>query len=313
MSEPQASGMSPEAQAPDGGAACGAMLRKAREAAGLSIDAIAQQLKLAPRQVQALEDGQFELLPGRTFVRGFLRNYARALHLDPEKVLASLPEPAKGETPLPPTSGNMGEIRVETTQGRNWTRWAIPLALIALVALAAVYEYLRRDPEVPGMTETRPVPMPGRTPPAAPATTTTAPLAPSEPAGRPLPNPLAGGDSEAAKSASEPALASGAPAPAAETAAAAGTVVSTAIPPLRPGEPTLVIVFGGTSWTEVKDRSGKVLLSVTGSPGMTQSVTGTPPFDIIVGSVANVSMTFRGAPVDLTPYARANVARLRLP
>ena len=55
----------------------GALLRDAREAAGLSIDAVAQQLKLAPRQVQALEDDDFAQLPGRTFVRGFMRNYAR--------------------------------------------------------------------------------------------------------------------------------------------------------------------------------------------------------------------------------------------
>ena len=55
----------------------GALLREAREAAGMSIDAVAQQLKLAPRQVQALEDGDFAHLPGRTFVRGFMRNYAR--------------------------------------------------------------------------------------------------------------------------------------------------------------------------------------------------------------------------------------------
>ena len=43
----------------------GTRLRTAREAAGLSIDAVAQQLKLAPRQVQALEDDDWERLPGR--------------------------------------------------------------------------------------------------------------------------------------------------------------------------------------------------------------------------------------------------------
>jgi len=60
----------------------GAMLAAAREAAGLSIDAVAGQLKLAPRQVRAIEAGDFAALPGRTFVRGFARNYARLLGLD---------------------------------------------------------------------------------------------------------------------------------------------------------------------------------------------------------------------------------------
>ncbi len=55
----------------------GALLRVAREATGMSIDAVAQNLKLAPRQVKALEEGDYAHLPGRTFIRGFVRNYAR--------------------------------------------------------------------------------------------------------------------------------------------------------------------------------------------------------------------------------------------
>ena len=63
---------------------------RAREAAGLSLDQVAQQLKLAPRQVKALEDENFGELPGRTFSRGFVRNYARLLNLDPEDLLLAL-------------------------------------------------------------------------------------------------------------------------------------------------------------------------------------------------------------------------------
>ncbi len=57
----------------------------------MSLDAVAQQLKLAPRQVRALEDDDWQRLPGRTFVRGFSRNYARFVRLDPDAVLAALP------------------------------------------------------------------------------------------------------------------------------------------------------------------------------------------------------------------------------
>ena len=49
----------------------GARLKAAREDAGLSVDQVAQQLKLAPRQVRALEEEDFAQLPGRTFARGF--------------------------------------------------------------------------------------------------------------------------------------------------------------------------------------------------------------------------------------------------
>ena len=74
-----------------GAATAGAMLAAARARAGLSIDAVAQQLKLGVRQVQAIEEDNFAALPGRTFVRGFVRNYARLLKLDGDAVLAALP------------------------------------------------------------------------------------------------------------------------------------------------------------------------------------------------------------------------------
>src|SRR3954470_2950967 len=70
--------------------AVGAELRSAREALGLSLSEVAHQLKLAPRQVEALEAGRFEALPGTTFVRGLLRHYARLLKLEPEPLLESL-------------------------------------------------------------------------------------------------------------------------------------------------------------------------------------------------------------------------------
>ena len=85
------------------------------EAAGLSIDAVAQQLKLAPRQVVALEEDNFPQLPGRTFMRGFMRNYARLLHLDtrsragrPARALTLAP--SLDHPSLAPTTRAMGEL-----------------------------------------------------------------------------------------------------------------------------------------------------------------------------------------------------------
>jgi cytoskeletal protein RodZ len=130
------------------GAAAGALLGAAREASGMSIDTVAQQLKLAPRQVRALEAGEFSHLPGRTFVRGFIRNYARLLRLDPEQVLGALPAggamPSLEAPTLHPTAPAMGELPTTVEPSKaGWTRWAIPLTLAAVVAAAAVYEWKR--------------------------------------------------------------------------------------------------------------------------------------------------------------------------
>src|SRR5207237_10937066 len=105
----------------------GAMLRGAREAAGLSLEQVAQQLKLAPRQVKALEDESFGDLPGRTFSRGFVRNYARLLNLDAQDLLAHLPDaphaPALGSPALHPTGSTIAELPSAAASRTGVGRW----------------------------------------------------------------------------------------------------------------------------------------------------------------------------------------------
>ena len=88
----------------------GGMLRSAREAAGLSIDAVAQQLKLAPRQVKAIEEEDFSHLPGRTFVRGFVRNYARLVRLDTDTVIARAPRASRSRGRVPRVPGSFADV-----------------------------------------------------------------------------------------------------------------------------------------------------------------------------------------------------------
>ncbi len=68
----------------------GQSLREAREARQLPIADIARTLKLSERQLAALEADQWSALPGTTFVRGFVRNYARLLALDAGPLMEAL-------------------------------------------------------------------------------------------------------------------------------------------------------------------------------------------------------------------------------
>jgi cytoskeleton protein RodZ len=68
----------------------GQQLRLAREARGLSVLDVAQTLKLGSRQLEALESGDWGTLPGNTFVRGFVRNYARIVQIDPTPLMTLL-------------------------------------------------------------------------------------------------------------------------------------------------------------------------------------------------------------------------------
>ena len=62
-------------------ATAGVIPAQARQAAGMSVEDVAHQLKLAPRQVAAIERDDFASLPGRTFVRGFVRSFVKCCRL----------------------------------------------------------------------------------------------------------------------------------------------------------------------------------------------------------------------------------------
>jgi cytoskeleton protein RodZ len=280
----------------------GARLRDARMAAGLSIDAVAQQLKLAPRQVVALEDDDYALLPGRTFVRGFMRNYARLVRLDPEAVLASLPEagvaPSLDRPSITPTTRVMGEMPADLTGKSTSARWAIPLALIAIVAIAVFYEFGRPLAEYgkarttdKNVTLVSAPSVPSAPVSGAPSATDATPTAPSNPQ-------AAAGDQVAGSvTGSEPVT------PRTETVAA---------PSAPAADMPLTFVFRGTSWIEVKDGKGAVVLSTIGYPGATHAVGGTAPFEVVLGNAEAVTVTWRGTPFDSTPFVKQNVAKFSI-
>ena len=312
-----------------GGATAGARLRTAREAAGLSVDAVAQQLKLAPRQVKALEEDDFQHLPGRTFVRGFTRNYARFVHLDPDAVLALLPAPDAAPA-LAGAGRPMGELPVEGIAKPSATHWVAPLLLLAVIAAVGYYELAQPQwqslrqlfaPEAPATTQAP------RAATQAPATAEAprAMQAPAPPARAgvttALPNPVAGSAAPATDAASAakdgaavPAGVAGAPAPSAGAAASAAPSASAAaeVAATTPAEVSLVLSFRGTSWAEVKDAKGRVVLQMTGGAGMTQTVSALPPLELALGNAPQVDVTFRGQALDLAPYTRGNVARVAL-
>lgn len=127
----------------DGGP--GARLRAAREASGLGIGEVAEQLQLLQYVVRALEQDEYGRLRGDTFVRGYLRNYARLLGLDPEEIVAcwrrAHPEPA-GTAP-----------RTRTPAGQT-PRGAVDAGrvgvVLLLLAASAFYLFHSRGPGAAG-------------------------------------------------------------------------------------------------------------------------------------------------------------------
>ena len=120
--------------APDVGGSCGARLKQARIAAGLSIEDVATRLRMPARVVQSLETDDVARLGAPVFVRGQLRSYARLVDIDLEDQLAA--------TPLASTAPSELVSHTHTPRYRRvfeqTTRRAIYIVLTAAIAVPVV-------------------------------------------------------------------------------------------------------------------------------------------------------------------------------
>jgi len=258
----------------------GAMLRMAREARGTSIAEVAAALKMSPRQIEAIENEDFSRLSGATFVRGFIRNYARLLKIDVAPVLAALAERTElqqAELSAPADEGVKMPIAGHR-QGKGLAG-AIILASVVLGAAFALYFDVVDFDDILSRKSGTPA---------------------SQPEARAQivqPQPVA---------AVQPAVVNDVPAPAA-TAAGADEQ-----PAAKAGMLQLIFSFDGSSWVEVKDGAGRTIFSQMNAKGTTQTVEGRPPFHLVVGNASQVRLQYRDQPVDLRPHTRVEVARLTL-
>ena len=79
---------------------------------------------------------------------------------------------------------------------------------------------------------------------------------------------------------------------------------------LSVGQGLLGFTFGGESWVEVVDRTGKTVLSKRYKGGEAEEIIGVAPFSIVIGNAHVTRMAYNGKEVDLVPHTRVSVARL---
>ncbi|HWY55035.1 MAG TPA: RodZ domain-containing protein [Terriglobales bacterium] len=188
----------------------GAQLKKEREKQGVSLEDISVSTKIGTRMLRALEEEHFDQLPGGIFNKGFIRAYARCLHMDEDQAVADylaatgFVPPAKDsvtndQAPLldPPS-----REQTDTNTGLPWSTFAVVLLIIAL-GFAAWGFYSRESqkaaPESTAPAANSPSPSPSVTteqspppqaPPQQPAESTNsspAPAKPTEPSATPSP------------------------------------------------------------------------------------------------------------------------------
>ena len=268
---------SPASAASDS-AAPNVRLSQARQAQNLTTAEVARRLKLSVWQVEALESGQYQQLPGPVFVRGFIRNYARLLKLDPEELVQSITG-LLPEAPLHLESSEARDIPFPAAETRRWPRYAVAAGVV--VAMLAVYEFYFSEERASV-----------ETPPAAPAR-----KARETAAKLPAASAETGPKTAAPASVSAPVPASAAPVR--ERVA-------------HPDDRELRFVFEEESWVEIRDRNDQTIFSQLNRAGTTRRVIGLPPLHIVVGNAQGVRMSYAGREIDLARHTRIDVARLTL-
>lgn len=126
----------------------GAQLASARKLKSLSVEDVASYLKLAPRQVHAIEADDFASLPGMAITRGFIRTYAKLLGMDSVALLDALP---KQEMRLGAVAGSeriqQSTFHASTLPLRDRNK-VVPIAIAVAVVVAVIaggYYLLHRN------------------------------------------------------------------------------------------------------------------------------------------------------------------------
>ena len=286
----------------------GRSLAAERERQGLSRVEMAQRLHMSAGQVEALETGESSRLPKGPFLRGFVRNYARALGLDVDAVLAQLAQEGPHEVAPGIVVPNQN-IRFDPL-GERLSSPYVKAAGIAFVAIAlgfaALYWWFFIKPEPPAAHR----PEPAATTPAEPPAGTPSAAAPAAEGNA---APGAATPATATNAANAPA-ASAAPAPATSAPATAspateGTATGAAA---EKDEAVLDFHFDAESWVEVRDANNRVLMQRTNAAGSDAEVSGRLPLRVIVGNASHVSLRYNGSDFPLAPHTKVEVARFTL-
>lgn len=290
-------------------ASFGETLRRAREARNITLQEIAASTKISTRALQALENEQFDQLPGGIFNRGFVRAYARCVGLNEEKAVAEYLAAAK----IAPPELDIATMSTQIEASRAHQGWfpsaATVVGVVAvIVALGVGGLWLNeRRKEAREEAERR----------KAEVQMNAAPVAPAQPinvtgaqntAAQSAPN---GGELNSTPSTNQvtsqgaaPVGSAGAQSPAAKTISpSTGTSPGVAVKPaaVTKGAAPVEISISATarSWISVRS-DGKNVETLTLDPekpeARSRSYTANEKLMLVVGNPAAVSVTYNGKP-----------------
>lgn len=302
--QPGANGDKPAVDQPQ--VSPGVQLANYRQERGWTVEQVASQLNLAPRQILALERDDYSALPGMAIVRGFIRAYAKLLKVDAAPLLATLggeavyvPESVQPRKVLatPFSDARLPSMTERTGLSSKWV-----LGALLIVLLGVMIWSVRQGSDVVD---------------APKVTTSDSKAEQSETAGT-LPNPQL---PEPVPESPQTPVTQVPPVTASNSELPAPAVSVPAAAPQTPvletqasaGKDILQLKVREDSWIEIRRASSNaVVLSRIVKAGETVNVEISEPVSVVFGNAAGVDATLRGVPLELNASTSSNVARLNL-
>ncbi len=311
----------------------GLSLARARQEKGFAVDEVAARLHLSAVQVQSLEENDYESLPEATYVKGYIKNYAKLLELDHAPLIESYIErvkPKKNDT-IETVAVNQQKLIASNDTKVMYTIFGIVVLVIVIVGIwIGTQGYSEK---VSGQAET---------------TVTIAEQASEDLFGPRLEGQADEGDgpdSEVGSDTVDTALQEQEPQyPAAPKQPDTISAVTPATKTSRPAVETnakkeaapennqttrrgdtdnkktevpvkserldeIVLFFEENSWVDVRDTNDKKLLYKTIDEGRVVTVKGVAPFKIFLGNADGVKLSYNGKQVNFDKYKRGLIAR----
>lgn len=300
---------SPEPASPEQDKQPGKLLWEARTKRNLSLEQVADDLCLTPQQVEAMEKDDYSYLPGATYARGYLRNYARLLGIPGDQVVSTADIPT---TTVHSTASKPRKAVVVEESRRSMSVGFLSLVIVVIL-LGLIYSWWqsRETPELAvTVTESDENKMenteaaPDEIMPASTEEQSVTAEENAEPAIVASEEVIAPEDSETSEASDAPIQ---------TESELAAEPESVAIVSVSSEDGTdVALAFDADSWVEIKDASGNSLVRRTLSAGQTKVFKGEPPFNVFLGYAKGVKVNYRANDFDVSPHIRGAIARFTL-
>lgn len=312
----------------------GARLSQAREQLGLTHQAVAERLCLKVSTIRQIEEETTPADLAPTFLRGYIRSYAKLVHLSDDELSSMIGKQAPIKVPkVASMQGfSLGKSRKKRDGWLMGFTWLVVFVVIGLTGAWWWQNHQAQQQEIATMADQSTAQLnqdngqgqsialnngdnPNSAPTEGDPTQGTPPaddvsgVAPAQPASSVPASTSAAINATASQaqqapvavSTSQPAAASGLPTDNAQTAAV-GT-----------GSDTVALTFKSDCWLQIDDASGKTLFSGMKKGGESLNVKGTAPYKLKIGAPGAVEIQFQGKPVDLSRFVKSSrVARFTL-